>query len=151
MSLISHSITLTHSDVRLQVLLQELVDQGEIKAGTERKAVYPLVKDNKQCTNILGSPGSGLLESFWNAVGVVDMKPEGKIEIDEGAAERYNKEHQLQVPSDKGHSLRKCLDCRHATQMQYTLQSAPSTPPIPSRRSWFCPMIATTALGCYSR
>ena len=115
--------------------MQGLVDQGEIIAGTKRKTVYPLVKDNKQYTNVLGSPGSGLLESFWNAVGVVDQKPEGRIEIDEGAAKRYSKEHQLQVPSDKGHSLRKCLDYRHATQMQYTLKGAPSTPPIPSRRS----------------
>jgi hypothetical protein len=54
--LILHSTTLTHADVRLQALLQELVDEGKIKAGTKWKAVHPLFKDDERHTNILGTP-----------------------------------------------------------------------------------------------
>ena len=59
-----HSITLTHDDVRLQILLQELVDQDKIKAGTKRKTVYSLIKDDERHTNVLGSPGPDPLELF---------------------------------------------------------------------------------------
>ena len=130
MALISYSITLTHSDVGLQVLLQELVDQGEIKAGTKRKTVYALIKDNKRFTNVLGSPGSGLLESFWNAVGVVDQKPEGKIEIGEGDTTRNIDCKSRRTRDDT--SSRKCLDCRRSTQMQHTPRSVISAPPKPT-------------------
>ena len=50
MALISHSMTLNDDHVRLQALLQELVDQGEIKAGSKWKAVYPLFKDDERYT-----------------------------------------------------------------------------------------------------
>jgi pre-mRNA-processing factor 40 len=94
LTLISHSTTLAHADVRLQALLQELVDQGKIKAGTKWKTVYPLFKDDERYTNILGSPGSGPLELFWDIVDAMDQKLEGKIEIIEGAVKRYNEKHQ---------------------------------------------------------
>ena len=85
MALISHSTTLTHSHVRLQAHLQELVDQGKIKPGTKWKTVYPFFKDDERYTNILGSTGSGPLEFFWDVADAMDQKPEGKIEIAEGA------------------------------------------------------------------
>jgi len=57
---------------------------SEIKAGAKWKTVYLLFKDDKCCTNILGSPGSGPLEFFWNVVNVMDQKQEGKIKTAEG-------------------------------------------------------------------
>jgi len=93
-ALISHSTTLTHDNIRLQALLQELIDQGKIKAGTKWKTIYPFFKDDERYTNILGSPGSGPLELFWDIVDAMDQKLEGKIEIVESAVKRYNEKHQ---------------------------------------------------------
>ena len=73
--------------------MQELVDQGKIKPGTKWKTLYPLFKDDERYTNILGSPGSGPLELFWDIVDGMDQKLEGKIEIVEGAIKRYNEKH----------------------------------------------------------
>ena len=77
--------------------MQELVDRGKIKPGTKWKTVYPLFKDDERYTNILGNPGSGPLELFWDIVDGMDQKLEGKIEIIEGAVKRYNEKHK---PSD---------------------------------------------------
>lgn len=74
--------------------MQELVDQGKIKAGTKWKIIYPLFKDDERYTNILGNPGSGPLELFWDIVDAMDQKLEGKIETVEGAVKRYNEKHQ---------------------------------------------------------
>ena len=73
--------------------MQELVNQGKIKPGTKWKTLYPLFKDDERYTNILGSPGSGPLELFWDIVDGMDQKLEGKIEIAEGAVKRYNEKH----------------------------------------------------------
>ena len=56
-----------------------------------------MFKDDERYTNILGNPGSGPLELFWDIVDGMDQKLEGKIEIVEGAVERYNEKHR---PSD---------------------------------------------------
>lgn len=77
--------------------MQELVDRGKIKPGTKWKTVYPSFKNDERYTNILGSPGSGPLELFWDIVDGMDQKLEGKIEIAEGAIKRYNEKHK---PSD---------------------------------------------------
>ena len=74
--------------------MQELVSQGKIKAGTKWKALYPLFKDDERYINILGNPGSGPLELFWDVVDAMDQKLEGKIEVIEGAVKRYNEKHQ---------------------------------------------------------
>jgi len=84
MALISHSTTLTHGRVRLQAFLRELVDQDKVKPGTKWKTVYPLFNNDERYTKILGSPGSGTLELFWDVVDAMDQKPEGKIDIAEG-------------------------------------------------------------------
>lgn len=76
-----------------KALLRELVDRGEIKAGTKWKTVYPLFRDDDRYTNILGNPGSGPLELFWDVVDAMDQKMESKIEIVEGAIKRYNEKH----------------------------------------------------------
>lgn len=74
--------------------MQELADQGKIKAGTKWKTIYPLFKDDERYTNILGNPGSGPLELFWDVVDTMDQKLESKIEIIEGAIKRYNEKRQ---------------------------------------------------------
>ena len=53
-----------------------------------------MFKDDERYTKILGSPGSGPLELFWDIVDSMDQKLEGKIEIVEGAIKRYNEKHQ---------------------------------------------------------
>ena len=53
-----------------------------------------MFKDDERYTNILGSPGSGPLELFWDIVDGMDQKLEGKIEIAEGAVKRYNEKHE---------------------------------------------------------
>ena len=60
------------------------------RAGTKWKTVYPLFKDYERYTCILGSPGSGLLELFWDVVDAMNKKAEGKIETAEGAVKRYD-------------------------------------------------------------
>ena len=54
-----------------------------------------MFKDDERYTNILGTPGSGPLELFWDIVDTMDQKLEGKIEIIEGAVRRYNEKHKL--------------------------------------------------------
>ena len=54
-----------------------------------------MFKDDERYTNILGTPGSGPLELFWDIVDAMDQKLEGKIEIVEGAVRRYNEKHKL--------------------------------------------------------
>ena len=68
-----------------------------MKPGTKWKTVYPLFKDDERYTNILGNPGSGPLELFWDIVDGMDQKLEAKIEIVEGAIKRHNDKHK---PSD---------------------------------------------------
>lgn len=95
MVLIPHLTAHTHGD--FQALLQELVEKGQIKTGTKWKTVYPLFKDDERYTNILGNPGSGPLELFWDIVDAMDQKLEGKIEVVQGAIKRYNEKNK---PSD---------------------------------------------------
>ena len=52
-----------------------------------------MFKDDERYTNILGNPGSGPLELFWDIVDAMDQKLEGKIEVVEGAIKRYNEKH----------------------------------------------------------
>ena len=75
-------------------------------------------KDDECYPSILGSPGSGPPEFFWNTIGAMDQKLEGKIEITEGPGKRYNEKYRLQVTSDEGYTpSRKCLDYQHPSQM----------------------------------
>ena len=147
MALTSHSITHTHGDARLQVLLQELVDQDKIEAGTKRKTVYPLVKDDERYTKVLGSPGADPLELFWDVMDIMDQKPEGKIEIGEGDTTRNINCKSRRTRDDTPSRNSKCLDCRRSTRMQHTPQSVTSAPPKPTWRSWSCSITSTTALA----
>jgi len=92
-ALIFHSTTLTHDHVRLQALLRELVDQDKVKSDTKWETAYSLFKDDKRYTDILGGPGSGPPRFFCNIIDVTDQRLEGKIEIAEGVAKRYNEKH----------------------------------------------------------
>jgi len=47
---ISHFTILTHGRVRLQALLRELTNQGEIKGRTKWKTVYLLFKADERFT-----------------------------------------------------------------------------------------------------
>ncbi|KAI0080143.1 pre-mRNA-processing protein prp40 [Panus rudis PR-1116 ss-1] len=71
-------------------LLQELVNDGKIKARTKWKQVYPNFSDDKRYLDILGNPGSNPLELFWDVVDNMDQKLDAKIAVVEKAIKRYN-------------------------------------------------------------
>ncbi|KAK9898497.1 hypothetical protein P389DRAFT_193530 [Cystobasidium minutum MCA 4210] len=62
-------------------LLEELKSNGQIKAGTKWKDVFPLIKEDERFTNMLSNPGSTPLELFWDMVDDLDLKVEGDTRI----------------------------------------------------------------------
>lgn len=53
---------------RFQDLLKELRAAGKIKAGSKWTDVHPLIETDERYLGILGQPGSGPLEFFWDVV-----------------------------------------------------------------------------------
>ena len=49
-------------------LLQEMVKQGKLAAGTKWKDLHPLVENDERYISLLGLPGSTPLELFWDAL-----------------------------------------------------------------------------------
>jgi pre-mRNA-processing factor 40 len=49
-------------------LLQEIVKQGRLTAGTKWKDLHPLVENDERYLSLLGLPGSTPLELFWDAL-----------------------------------------------------------------------------------
>lgn len=49
-------------------LLQEMVKQGRLTAGTKWKDLHPLVENDERYLSLLGLPGSTPLELFWDAL-----------------------------------------------------------------------------------
>lgn len=85
----------------IQALLQELVEDGKIKARTKWKEVYPLFKDDLRYQNMLGNPGSNPLELFWDTVDGFDQQLDKKIVIVEEAIRRYNDKRFQQRDDEK--------------------------------------------------
>jgi pre-mRNA-processing factor 40 len=76
--------------------LQELIQDGKIKARTKWKEVYPVFRDDRRYLDMLGNPGSNPLELFWDVVDAFDQKLDKKIAIVEDAILRYNERHSKQ-------------------------------------------------------
>ena len=57
-------------------LLDELKQQGKIKAGTKWQDIYSEIKDDARFLDMLGNPGSTPLELFWDVVDDLDYKIE---------------------------------------------------------------------------
>ena len=72
-----------------KALLQELVDNGTIKARSKWKEVYPLFKDDERYLNMLGNPGSNPLELFWDRVDELDRVLDKKMEVTDAALKRH--------------------------------------------------------------
>jgi len=53
-----------------------------------------LFEDDERYINILGNPGSGPLELFWDVFDAMNQNFEGEIEVIKGAVKRYNEKHQ---------------------------------------------------------
>ena len=74
----------------IQGLLQELVQEGKIKARTKWKEIYPLFKEDNRYLDMLGNPGSNPLELFWDIVDGFDQQLEKKITIVEDVIKNHN-------------------------------------------------------------
>ena len=70
--------------------MKGLVDNGQIKARTKWKEVYPLFQDDERYLNMLGNPGSNPIELFWDVVDGLDQALDAKIVVVEDAIKRYN-------------------------------------------------------------
>ncbi|KDQ61667.1 hypothetical protein JAAARDRAFT_172033 [Jaapia argillacea MUCL 33604] len=73
-----------------KALLQGLVADGQIKARSKWKNVYPTFKEDERYLNMLGNPGSNPIELFWDIVDALDQKLDAKMSIAEGAIARHN-------------------------------------------------------------
>lgn len=76
--------------------MQELKQQGKIKAGTKWKEIYPVVQNDERFTDMLSNPGSTPLELFWDVVDEMDQK----IEEDTRVIENILSEKSFTVNGD---------------------------------------------------
>lgn len=60
-------------------LLDELVKNGQLRAKTKWKTVYPLFAEDERYLNLLGTPGSNPIELFWDVVDQFDQSLEEKV------------------------------------------------------------------------
>ncbi|GAB1739382.1 hypothetical protein NU219Hw_g4343t1 [Hortaea werneckii] len=51
-----------------RAMLAQHLNEGHIKAGTKWKDFHPLIKDDERYHALLGNPGSGALDMFWDVV-----------------------------------------------------------------------------------
>ncbi|KAL1741566.1 hypothetical protein HDZ31DRAFT_66786 [Schizophyllum fasciatum] len=72
-----------------KALLQELVDNGSIRARSKWKEVYPSFKDDERYLGMLGNPGSNPLELFWDRVDELDQVLDKKMEVTDAALRRH--------------------------------------------------------------
>lgn len=49
-------------------LLNQMLAEGKIKAGTKWQELLPLIADDQRYTNLIGTPGSSPLDLFWDVV-----------------------------------------------------------------------------------
>ncbi|KAJ2934019.1 hypothetical protein H1R20_g3064, partial [Candolleomyces eurysporus] len=75
-----------------KALLQELLDNGLIKARSKWKEVYPTFKDDERYLTMLGNPGSNPLELFWDVVDVLDQKLDTKMVVIEDVLKQHKVE-----------------------------------------------------------
>lgn len=70
--------------------MQQLVNEGKIKARTKWKTVYPLFSNDDRYLGMLGNPGSNPLELFWDVVDGLDQKLDTKLSIVNDVIRRHN-------------------------------------------------------------
>lgn len=70
--------------------MQDLVNEGKIKARSKWKEVYPLFKEDDRYLNMLGNPGSNPLELFWDAVDALDQKLDAKVAVVEDVLRQWS-------------------------------------------------------------
>ncbi|RXW23051.1 hypothetical protein EST38_g2826 [Candolleomyces aberdarensis] len=75
-----------------KALLQELLDNGLIKARSKWKEVYPTFKDDERYLTMLGNPGSNPLELFWDVVDVLDQQLDTKMVVIEDVLKQHKVE-----------------------------------------------------------
>ncbi|KZS98672.1 hypothetical protein SISNIDRAFT_546577 [Sistotremastrum niveocremeum HHB9708] len=62
-----------------KALLQDLVLQKKIVAGSTWKSIYPVFAEDERYLNMLGNPGSNPLELFWDEVDKLDQVLDAKV------------------------------------------------------------------------
>lgn len=76
--------------------MQQLVNEGKIKARTKWKTVYPLFSNDDRYLSMLGNPGSNPLELFWDCVDGLDQKLDAKLSVVNDVVYRHNAKLQLE-------------------------------------------------------
>ena len=76
--------------------MQQLVNEGKIKARTKWKTVYPLFSNDDRYFSMLGNPGSNPLELFWDCVDGLDQKLDAKLSVVNDVVYRHNAKLQLE-------------------------------------------------------
>ena len=74
-------------------LLEEMRNEGKIRAGTTWKDTYPILSNDERFLDMLANPGSTPLELFWDVVDDMDLK----IEEDSRVIENVMSEHGFSV------------------------------------------------------
>ena len=76
--------------------MQQLVNEGKIKARTKWKTVYPLFSTDDRYLGMFGNPGSNPLELFWDCVEGLDQKFDAKLSVVNDVIHRHNAKLQLE-------------------------------------------------------
>jgi pre-mRNA-processing factor 40 len=70
--------------------MQQFVNEGNIKARTKWKQIYPLLSNDDRYLGMLGNPGSNPLELFWDVVDNLDQKLDAKIAAVNDVIRKHN-------------------------------------------------------------
>lgn len=70
--------------------MQQLVNEGKIKARTKWKSIYPTFQNDERYLGMLGNPGSNPLELFWDVVDDLDQKLDQKLGVVNDVIKKHN-------------------------------------------------------------
>jgi pre-mRNA-processing factor 40 len=80
--------------------MQQLVNEGKIKARTKWKQIYPSLSNDDRYLGMLGNPGSNPLELFWDVVDNLDQKLDAKLAAVNDIIRKHNAKLHPEGPDD---------------------------------------------------
>jgi pre-mRNA-processing factor 40 len=80
--------------------MQQFVDEGNIKARTKWKHIYPSLANDDRYLGMLGNPGSNPLELFWDVVDNLDQKLDAKLAAVNDVIRKHNTKLQPENADD---------------------------------------------------
>src|ERR1700683_4402197 len=81
--------------------MQQLVNEGKIKARTKWKQIYPSLSNDDRYLGMLGNPGSNPLELFWHVVDNLDQKRDAKLAAVNDIIRKHNAKSQPEGGDDQ--------------------------------------------------